>query len=104
MGGIKSANSVIELSHLIWWFPTRQLLLLVSVTMTAASAFFFFSIYMLLSKCSYLLDQNFLFTTKDESSELKAIDFGLSDFVKPGLSSPFYIGLTVGHFNSSVNR
>jgi len=29
--------------------------------------------------------QNFLFSTKDENSELKAIDFGLSDFVKPGM-------------------
>lgn len=28
--------------------------------------------------------QNFLFTTKDESSPLKAIDFGLSDYVRPG--------------------
>lgn len=35
----------------------------------------------------YLLDQNFLFTSKDEHSQLKAIDFGLSDFVRPGLSS-----------------
>jgi len=26
-----------------------------------------------------------LYTKKDESSELKAIDFGLSDFVRPGL-------------------
>lgn len=32
----------------------------------------------------YCLDQNFLFTSKDEDSQLKAIDFGLSDFVKPG--------------------
>jgi len=28
--------------------------------------------------------QNFLFTSKDENSTLKAIDFGLSDYVKPG--------------------
>lgn len=28
--------------------------------------------------------QNFLFTTKDEYAQLKAIDFGLSDFIKPG--------------------
>ncbi|XP_020551820.1 CDPK-related protein kinase-like isoform X3 [Sesamum indicum] len=27
--------------------------------------------------------ENFLFTCKDESSQLKAIDFGLSDFVRP---------------------
>lgn len=33
----------------------------------------------------FLMDQNFLFTSKDEDSSLKAIDFGLSDFVKPGL-------------------
>lgn len=31
------------------------------------------------------LGQNFLFTSKEENSELKAIDFGLSDFVKPGI-------------------
>lgn len=42
-----------------------------------------------LSNCSLLLDQNFLFTSKEESSQLKAIDFGLSDFVKPGL--PLFI-------------
>lgn len=30
--------------------------------------------------------QNFLFVSKDDNSQLKAIDFGLSDFVKPGLS------------------
>lgn len=30
------------------------------------------------------LSQNFLFSTKDEASPLKAIDFGLSDYVKPG--------------------
>nr|GEV52402.1 CDPK-related kinase 5 [Tanacetum cinerariifolium] len=30
-----------------------------------------------------LKPENFLFTSKDENSPLKAIDFGLSDFVKP---------------------
>jgi len=30
------------------------------------------------------LFQNFLFTTKEENSPLKAIDFGLSDYVKLG--------------------
>ncbi|GAU31802.1 hypothetical protein TSUD_58040 [Trifolium subterraneum] len=30
-----------------------------------------------------LKPENFLYTSKDESSELKAIDFGLSDFVRP---------------------
>ena len=33
--------------------------------------------------CNFLF-QNFLFTTKDENSPLKAIDFGLSDYLKPG--------------------
>lgn len=33
----------------------------------------------------YLLFQNFLYLTKEENSPLKAIDFGLSDYVKPGL-------------------
>jgi hypothetical protein len=31
-----------------------------------------------------ILLQNFLFTTKEDNSTLKAIDFGLSDYVKPG--------------------
>jgi hypothetical protein len=30
------------------------------------------------------ISQNFLFMSKDENSALKVIDFGLSDFVKPG--------------------
>jgi len=30
-----------------------------------------------------LKPENFLFTSKDEHAELKAINFGLSDFVKP---------------------
>lgn len=34
-------------------------------------------------KVGFML-QNFLFTSKDENSTLKAIDFGLSDYVKPG--------------------
>ncbi|TYK18738.1 CDPK-related kinase 7-like isoform X1 [Cucumis melo var. makuwa] len=34
-----------------------------------------------------LKPENFLFTSKDETSTLKAIDFGLSDYVKPGLDS-----------------
>lgn len=40
---------------------------------------------MLVSEFSHFLEQNFLYTSKDESSQLKAIDFGLSDFVRPGL-------------------
>lgn len=31
-----------------------------------------------------LVFYNFLFTSKNENSHLKAIDFGLPDFVKPG--------------------
>ena len=31
-----------------------------------------------------MLEQNFLFSTKDEASPMKVIDFGLSDFVRPG--------------------
>lgn len=49
-----------------------------------------------------LLEQNFLFTTKEENSLLKAIDFGLSDFVKPGTS---YLYVTVPSFcvNEALN-
>jgi hypothetical protein len=46
--------------------------------------------------------QNFLFTSKEENSNLKAIDFGLSDFVKPGILLTgqfmgFYINLLVSN-------
>ncbi|KAK4347867.1 hypothetical protein RND71_034206 [Anisodus tanguticus] len=34
-----------------------------------------------------LKSENFLFMSKDEIAQLKAIDFGLSDFVKPGSSN-----------------
>lgn len=44
--------------------------------------------------------QNFLFTTKDEDAPMKVIDFGLSDFIRPGngsttlnyLSASFFLG------------
>ena len=57
------------------------------VKFTSISLLFSCFYFMILSKCSYLMDQNFLFTTKDENSVLKAIDFGLSDFVRPGFMS-----------------
>ncbi|XP_042404645.1 CDPK-related kinase 3-like [Zingiber officinale] len=34
-----------------------------------------------------LKPENFLFTTRDENAQMKLIDFGLSDFVKPGNST-----------------
>jgi hypothetical protein len=45
--------------------------------------------------------QNFLFTTKDEHAQLKAIDFGLSDFIKPGEFCNFYFSFTL-HITSSL--
>lgn len=41
---------------------------------------------MLLWKLSYVpcCLQNFLFKSKKDDSSLKATDFGLSDFIKPG--------------------
>ncbi|XP_074304541.1 CDPK-related kinase 5-like isoform X2 [Silene latifolia] len=42
-----------------------------------------------------LKPENFLFVSKDEDSPLKAIDFGLSDFVKPG--SAYYVAPEVLH-------
>ncbi|KAK1649886.1 hypothetical protein QYE76_067691 [Lolium multiflorum] len=50
-----------------------------------------------------LKPENFLFTSKDESSDLKAIDFGLSDFVKPDerlndiVGSAYYVAPEVLH-------
>ncbi|KAI4327477.1 hypothetical protein L6164_019932 [Bauhinia variegata] len=50
-----------------------------------------------------LKPENFLFTSKDENSELKAIDFGLSDFVKPDerlndiVGSAYYVAPEVLH-------
>ncbi|KAH7575198.1 hypothetical protein JRO89_XS02G0061400 [Xanthoceras sorbifolium] len=55
------------------------------------------------SKFSYFLDQNFLYTSKDENSQLKAIDFGLSDFVRPDerlndiVGSAYYVAPEVLH-------
>ena len=47
--------------------------------------------------------QNFLFTTKDEASPLKAIDFGLSDYARPGdtLTSGLYYSNLWGLHDSS---
>jgi hypothetical protein len=36
------------------------------------------------TNCYISLAQNFLFTTRDESAPMKLIDFGLSDFIRPG--------------------
>ncbi|RDX80619.1 CDPK-related kinase 5, partial [Mucuna pruriens] len=50
-----------------------------------------------------LKPENFLFTSKDENSKLKAIDFGLSDFVKPDerlndiVGSAYYVAPEVLH-------
>ncbi|KHN47935.1 CDPK-related protein kinase [Glycine soja] len=50
-----------------------------------------------------LKPENFLFTSKDENSLLKAIDFGLSDFVKPDerlndiVGSAYYVAPEVLH-------
>ncbi|GLT39035.1 hypothetical protein SLA2020_132430 [Shorea laevis] len=50
-----------------------------------------------------LKPENFLFTSKDENSALKAIDFGLSDFVKPDerlndiVGSAYYVAPEVLH-------
>ncbi|CAA0837406.1 CDPK-related kinase 1 [Striga hermonthica] len=50
-----------------------------------------------------LKPENFLFTSKDEHSQLKAIDFGLSDYVKPDerlndiVGSAYYVAPEVLH-------
>eukprot|EP00252_Welwitschia_mirabilis_P021595 TRINITY_DN5577_c0_g1_i1.p1 TRINITY_DN5577_c0_g1~~TRINITY_DN5577_c0_g1_i1.p1 ORF type:complete len:577 (+),score=84.95 TRINITY_DN5577_c0_g1_i1:452-2182(+) len=50
-----------------------------------------------------LKPENFLFTNKDENADLKAIDFGLSDFVKPDVrlndivGSAYYVAPEVLH-------
>ncbi|XP_038723332.1 CDPK-related kinase 5-like isoform X1 [Tripterygium wilfordii] len=55
-----------------------------------------------------LKPENFLFTSKDENSHLKAIDFGLSDFVKPDerlndiVGSAYYVAPEVLHRSYSV--
>ncbi|XP_058097038.1 CDPK-related kinase 5-like [Magnolia sinica] len=55
-----------------------------------------------------LKPENFLFTTKDENSQLKAIDFGLSDFVKPDerlndiVGSAYYVAPEVLHRSYST--
>lgn len=55
-----------------------------------------------------LKPENFLFTTEDENSVLKAIDFGLSDFVKPDerlndiVGSAYYVAPEVLHRSYST--
>ncbi|PIA46429.1 hypothetical protein AQUCO_01500160v1 [Aquilegia coerulea] len=55
-----------------------------------------------------LKPENFLFTSKDENSQLKAIDFGLSDFVKPDerlndiVGSAYYVAPEVLHRSYST--
>lgn len=55
-----------------------------------------------------LKPENFLFTSKDENSQLKAIDFGLSDFVKPDerlndiVGSAYYVAPEVLHRSYSI--
>ncbi|BBN69286.1 CDPK-related kinase 8, partial [Prunus dulcis] len=53
---------------------------------------------------------NFLFSSKDEDSQLKAIDFGLSDFVKLGWSSKMEVEettkmslMTKGYFHNLLD-
>lgn len=55
-----------------------------------------------------LKPENFLFTTKDENAPLKAIDFGLSDFVRPDerlndiVGSAYYVAPEVLHRSYST--
>ncbi|KAK0606232.1 hypothetical protein LWI29_035463 [Acer saccharum] len=55
-----------------------------------------------------LKPENFLFTSKDENSHLKAIDFGLSDFVRPDerlndiVGSAYYVAPEVLHRSYST--
>ncbi|KAB1207121.1 CDPK-related protein kinase [Morella rubra] len=55
-----------------------------------------------------LKPENFLYTSKDEDSKLKAIDFGLSDFVKPDerlndiVGSAYYVAPEVLHRSYST--
>ncbi|KAF7810919.1 CDPK-related kinase 5-like [Senna tora] len=55
-----------------------------------------------------LKPENFLYTSKDENSELKAIDFGLSDFVRPDerlndiVGSAYYVAPEVLHRSYST--
>ncbi|KAL5982402.1 hypothetical protein ACLOJK_016473 [Asimina triloba] len=55
-----------------------------------------------------LKPENFLFTSKDDNSQLKAIDFGLSDFVRPDerlndiVGSAYYVAPEVLHRSYST--
>ena len=77
--------------HLLGWFPISYLnemvVLMFSLVIRLCLIKFLPS---MTSNDGSFLDQNFLFTSKEENSELKAIDFGLSDFVKPGILESFY--------------
>ena len=55
-----------------------------------------------------LKPENFLFTTKDEHAPMKAIDFGLSDFIRPDerlndiVGSTYYVAPEVLHRSYSM--
>ncbi|KAG6536298.1 hypothetical protein ZIOFF_001351 [Zingiber officinale] len=55
-----------------------------------------------------LKPENFLFTTRDENAQMKLIDFGLSDFVKPGSSTTniqtAVPGQTILHPSNSIHQ
>jgi len=53
---------------------------------------------MFIVKIYVILLQNFLFISKDEQAQLKAIDFGLSDFVKPVIHLNLKISSLYGEF------
>ncbi|KAI7739721.1 hypothetical protein M8C21_025496 [Ambrosia artemisiifolia] len=48
-----------------------------------------------------IFEQNFLFSTRQEDSPLKVIDFGLSDFTRPGKSA-YYVAPEVLHRSYNV--
>ncbi|KAI4982425.1 hypothetical protein ZWY2020_022917 [Hordeum vulgare] len=54
--------------------------------------------------------RNFLFSSKEENSPLKVIDFGLSDFVKPDerlndiVESVYYVAPEVTHGSEMHNK
>lgn len=40
--------------------------------------------FLVLTSMPIAISQNFLFTSRSEDADMKLIDFGLSDFIRPG--------------------
>lgn len=88
-------SNIVMLLDALTKYSTRLELVYIAYSTSGYCNYYIFSYFHSLRclRTFYVVFQNFLFTSKDENSLLKAIDFGLSDFVRPGSSAPSWFEL-----------